>query len=196
VTAAGDQRSRRRSLRQALTILVLFAGAPELVLCVRRTAASTAPAFADRRGFSRQLDRTLTVLRQADPSLNARLWFDLGDQAGPLYDSLSCSWMLCRRMMNSRFPDPAAGTTCDSRRLVPGMTLAVLSERPVAAVIAAAARALASVGLAVRPLGTVAVPGPVPRVQVTLLRIAAGDGRPRQRVGRQTAWGDARERLN
>jgi hypothetical protein len=86
--------------------------------------------------------------------------------------------------------------TCDSRRLIPGMTLAVLSERPVPAVSEAAARALASVGLAVHPLGTVAVPGPVPCVQVTFLQIAAGESRPRQQTSRQAASGDARERLN
>jgi hypothetical protein len=181
VSTVSDRPARepqRRLLRQALLLLVLCLGAPELLGASRRPGR-LAPGFVDPRGFSLQLDRTLSVLREADPSLQVRLWYDQSEAAGPLYDSVACSWRLCGRLVNATFPAAGKGRCCDGLPIVPGMQLAVLSQRPPAAATAAALAALATLGLSAHPQGAIAVPGLLPEVRVILLKVTAASWSPR-----------------
>jgi hypothetical protein len=141
----------------ALAASSLAAGAPGWA---NGTVART--GYGDTVGFFAQVDDTLTLLSRRDPTLRLRLWYDQADPAaGPLYDTVACSWRLCSRLVTTSFPNVARGRMCDSQPLRPGMQLAVLSQLPPPAAAAAAIRGLAAVGLAARDLAPAAVPGPV-----------------------------------
>jgi hypothetical protein len=163
----------RQGLRAAI-LVVLFVVASQLVNRMPvRNAANLRPEYADTCRFFRQLDGALSALRQADPNLGVRLWYDNDDAASPFYDTLATAWRLCGRLVTYSFPDVAGGRMCDGQPLRPGMKVAVVSGRPPPESAAAAERALATIGLRARWLGVASIPGPVSPVTMSFFETVA-----------------------
>jgi hypothetical protein len=163
----------RRGLPAAV-LVVLFVAASQLAARTPvRNVANLRPEYADTYRFFRQLDAALSALRQADPNLGVRLWYDKSEVGGPFYDTLATAWRLCARLVGQGFPDVAGGVMCDGRPLLPGMRVAVVSRRPPPETAAAAERALASIGLRARWLGRVSLPGPVSPLTMSFFETAA-----------------------
>lgn len=142
----------------AAVLLLGSLAVSQLIVAQRALAPATGSWQDDRRGNFLQVDRTLTALRELDPSLHLRLWYDDREPAARFFDTLASAVMLCPRLLTTRFPDVAGGRTCDGQQLGPGVKVAVLSADPRAAELAAAA--LRSIGLGCRRLGERTIPGP------------------------------------
>jgi hypothetical protein len=151
VPAAG-----RRGLLPALFLLGSLALSQAIV--AQHSLASRGGPWTDQAGLFLQLDRSLSALRDLDPSLRLRLWYDDREPAWKFFDTLASTVMLCPRLLTTHFPDAAGGRTCDGQQLGPGVKVAVLSARPEAADLAAAA--LRAIGLGCRRLGERSIPGP------------------------------------
>ncbi|HVT60806.1 MAG TPA: hypothetical protein VHR45_20710 [Thermoanaerobaculia bacterium] len=106
---------------------------------------------ADRRGLFLAVESAFTALRGFDPRMrDVRLWYDGKEGSGPFYDVFASTMAVCPGLLSERFPE-LPGTTCDGAPIVPGMKIALLSERADAE--AAAAAALGKIGLASRVVG-------------------------------------------
>jgi hypothetical protein len=151
VPAAG-----RRGLLPALFLLGSLALSQAVV--AQRALAPRGGPWTDQAGTFLQLDRSLSALRDLDPSLHLRLWYDDREPAWKFFDTLASTVMLCPRLLTTHFPDAAGGRTCDGQQLGPGVKVAVLSARPEAGDLASAA--LRAIGLGCRRLGERSIPGP------------------------------------
>lgn len=139
-------------------------------IVAQRALAPRAAPWTDQAGLFLQLDRGLSALRDLDPSLHLRLWYDEREPSWKFFDTLASTVMLCPRLLTTRFPDAAGGRTCDGQQLGPGVKIAVLSARPEAADLAAAS--LRAIGLGCRRLGERSIPGPI-TFHVTFLETEA-----------------------
>lgn len=163
----------RKGLLAAVLVVLSVAASQLAARTPIRHVANLRPDYADTCRFFRQLDAALSALRQADPNLGVRLWYDQSEVGGPFYDTLATAWRLCGRLVGQSFPNLAGGAMCDGRPLLPGMKVAVVSGRPPPETAAAAERALASIGLRARWLGRVALPGPVSPLTMSFFETAA-----------------------
>jgi hypothetical protein len=182
LAAGRRERWRRRGwlgLGPAVLVALALAGSM-LAAQAARLRRPGPSADDDPYRFFQQTDGALSALRQVDPSLRLRLWYDTGEEAGPLYDTLATAFRLCRRLVTFSFPDAAGGRMCDGERLHPGMKVAVLSQRPAAATAAAAEHALGAIGLRAHWLEVRPLPGPVASVTMSVLETAPA---PPDRIG-------------
>jgi hypothetical protein len=146
-------------LRGALPAIFLLGSlALSQALVAQRALARRGFPGTDQKGMFLQVDRGLSALREVDPNLHLRLWYDDREAAWPYFDSLASTVMLCPRLLTTTFPDAGGGRTCDGQQLRPGVKVVVLSARPEAAELAAAG--LRSVGLGSRRVGEQLIPGP------------------------------------
>jgi hypothetical protein len=167
VLAAG-----RRGLGAALLVALSLVASLLAAQAARHLHPATA-GYPDSYRFFRQVDGAMSALRQADPNLRVRLWYDGDEAAGPFYETLATAWRICRRTVTTSFPNVAGGVMCDGERLQPGMMVAVLSQRPPAATAAAAERALGSIGLRAHWLGVKPLPGHAAPLAVSWFETAA-----------------------
>jgi hypothetical protein len=145
--------------RGLLPALLLFGSlALSQAMVAQRALAPRGGPWTDQAGLFLQLDRSLGALRDLDPSLHLRLWYDDREPAWKFFDTLASTVMLCPRLLTTRFPDAAGGRTCDGQQLGPGVKVAVLSARPEAGDLAVAE--LRAIGLGCRRLGERSIPGP------------------------------------
>ncbi len=126
----------------------------------------------DGRGLFRQLSHAVTAIERFDPSQNARLWYDLDEHDGRIYDAVASAFLLCPRMIGLDFPDIQAGRMCDGVQLGPGVPIAILSADPAA--FKKAATALHSIGLSAQFLGWEEIDGPSRGFALTYLRTEKG----------------------
>jgi hypothetical protein len=170
--------SMRRSFRAALTAMLCLAASQGLA----RQAAISLHDFVhhfdgDARGFFLQAGRSFTLLQDADPSHQLRIWYERFDgDAGRLGDMIASTFLLCPRMVGDEFPRLANDRMCDGTQLVPGTRIAVLSARPDAA--AQAQASLQGVGLAGRVTARHEIGGPVHGFAITFLDIFPAEAAP------------------
>jgi hypothetical protein len=158
-------------LRGPLAALLLLGSlALSQAIVAQPALAPRGGPWTDQAGVFLQLDRCLSALRDLDPSLHLRLWYDDREPASKFFDTLASTVMLCPRLLTTRFPDAAGGRTCDGQQLGPGIKIAVLSARPEAADLAAAS--LRAIGLGCRRLGQLSIPGPA-AFRMTFLKTEA-----------------------
>jgi dolichyl-phosphate-mannose-protein mannosyltransferase len=122
-----------------------------------------------------QLDRAIAAIRQSDPAGRSRLWYDLGEKSGGLYDAVACAFLLCPRMVNLEFPVLHDGNNCDGTPIAPGQRIAILSSR--ADAVAQATASLRNIGFSGRLLERQEIPGPAVDFTVTFLETVPAERR-------------------
>jgi hypothetical protein len=133
-------------------------------------------------GLFLQLDRGVAAIRESDPSHRTRLWYDLGEKNGGLYDAIASAFLFCPQMINHEFPHLGDGRACDSTPLGPGLRIALLSSRPDA--FAQAAESLHGIGLSSRFVGRREIPGPAADFAITFLETAPAESPAPAEAGR------------
>ena len=126
----------------------------------------------DGRGLFQQLSHAVTAIETFDPSQKARLWYDLDEEDGRIYDAVASAFLLCPRMIGLDFPEVQGGRMCDGVQLGPDVPIAILSADPAA--FKKADTALRSIGLTARFLGREEIDGPSRGFALTYLRTEAG----------------------
>jgi hypothetical protein len=127
---------------------------------------SKAPLFA-------QMTSSVRAIEDASVARPVRLWYDLDGPYGKVFDAVACSFLLTPNLVNSDFPSLHDGRLVDGGRLAPGQRIALLSERSEA--VELAQDEARSIGLAIGPVSSRAVPGPVPGFAIHVMDIVAGD---------------------
>ena len=171
LAAAGALLALASARRRRVTVVVFFACLAAAHLLSWQTAAvfRSFERFAgDGAGLFRQMSRSVLAIEEFDPKQQVRLWYDLEDRYGRVYDAVASAFLLCPRMINLDFPDLPDRRLCDGEHLAPGMTIAVLSND--AAAFDKAARTLFGLGFEARLLGREEIPGPIPGYALTYLR--------------------------
>lgn len=127
---------------------------------------------SDGRGLYLQMSHAVTAIGSFDPSQEARLWYNLEEKQGRVYDSIASAFLLCPRMINLGFPDLPDARMCDGVQLGPGVPIAILSTDPAA--FDKAAGAIRGIGLSARFLGREELEGPTRGFAITYLKTEAG----------------------
>lgn len=162
----------RVGLRMGLLLVLCLASSQELAEDIASPFHQFTRFYGgDAKGFFLQVDRSFTLLQQADPShLQLRLWYDIYDgSAGRFCDVVASTFLLCTRMVGGHFPRLESDRMCDGTQLVPGLRIAVLSARPDAA--AQAQASLRGIGLASRVAARREIGGPVRGFAITFLEV-------------------------
>jgi hypothetical protein len=161
-----------RGLRATVAFLLFFNLSQVLVSNVASIFRRFDGFDGKGAGLFLQLHGGIEAVRQGDPTRKSRLWYDLGGQHAGLYDSVASAFILCRRMINYRFPTIDEPKDCDGEALVPGQQIAVFSSRPDALALATAA--LSKVGLESRFVRRQVIPGPAEGFTITFVEIVRG----------------------
>jgi 4-amino-4-deoxy-L-arabinose transferase-like glycosyltransferase len=171
VAAAGALLALASARRKRATVVAFFACLAAAHLVIWQTSGifrSFDRYGGDGAGLFRQMSRSVLAIEEFDPTQQVRLWYDLGDPYGQVYDAVATAFLLCPRMINLGFPDLRDRRLCDGVQLAPGMRIAVLSND--AAAFDRAAQTLDRLGFEVHLLGREEIPGPIPGYALTFLR--------------------------
>ena len=155
--------------RAVLLVLVSLAASQWLVNELSGWSATFGRYTRQASAVVAQLDRATLTLRALDRDRALRLWYDLGERDGAVYDALVSTYNYCPRLVNHEFPKLETTRTCDGSELAPGMRIAVVSSR--ADVPGRGVAALARAGFQARLRQRRLVPGPVPGFAVTVFHL-------------------------
>jgi hypothetical protein len=159
--------SGRRGPRAALLFLVFLAASQLVLRGYLRAGERFKPHDGSIRRFFLQVDGTVSALREMAPALRLRLWYNQDEDRMKFYDTVASTLILCGHILTTSFPDTAGGRMCDGEPLGPGLTIAVLSQRPDAASLALGS--LARAGFRAHLVRRTVIPGPAPPFAIVFL---------------------------
>ena len=105
----------------------------------------------DRASLFREIDDSITAVRQIDRSGNVFFWWNASEDLAQVYDCIAATSLSGKRIVNLGFPDTRGGVMAEGGRMTPHMKIAVLSREPQ---FAKAESALSQIGLHGRLLTT------------------------------------------
>jgi 4-amino-4-deoxy-L-arabinose transferase-like glycosyltransferase len=105
----------------------------------------------DRASLFREIDESITAVRQIDRSGNVFFWWDASEDLAQVYDCIAATSLSGKRIVNLGFPDTRGGVMADGGRMTPHMKIVILSREPQ---FAKAENALSRIGLHGRLLTT------------------------------------------